>query len=233
MRLSRSSLARMAAVAALAATLATPARANDRPYLLTNNAAAEEDDYAVWSIETWWQRAGAERGFTLAPEYDFDPTNSLELEFTAARGGGRAFELDAKHLFNHIARDGWGWGVDLSWTVARNEAGAWRSEGLMLKLPVSVSLRDGDALLHANIGVQKTSDERREWVGSLAFEHRLPWRTSAFVEVGREDHRTLLHAGVRHWIRRERLAFDLAVQQWRGAEQRNSGIVIGLAWYDL
>ena len=141
---------------------------------------------------------------------------------------------EAKHLFNHIDRDGHGWGVDLSWTLARDVAtGAWRGEGLALKLPMSLSLRGGDALLHLNAGVQKARDERREWIGSIAFEHKLPWRLVAFAEMGREDRQTLLHAGVRHWIRRERLAFDLSVQQLRAGDQRSNGVVIGLAWYDL
>ena len=222
------------AAAALIALLSFAANANDRPFLLTSSAAAEEDDDNVWAIETWWQRAGQDRAFTVAPEYAFNPTNSLQLEFTASRGGGRGLELEAKHLFNHIDRDGYGWGADLSWTAARDiETGTWRSESLALKLPVSLSLRGGDALLHVNAGVQKARDERREWIGSMAFEHKFPWRLSAFVEIGREDRQTLLHAGVRHWIRRERLALDVSVQQLRAGDQRGTGAVIGLNWYDL
>jgi len=44
---------------------------------------------------------------------------------------------------------------------------------------------------------------------------------------------TLLHAGVHHWIRRERFAVDIGVQQLRGGGGKTTGVVIGLAWYDL
>lgn len=200
--------------------------ASDRPFLLTSNAAAEEDDDEVWSVETWWQRAGSQRTFTVAPEYAFNPTTSIQLELSRASGNARTAELEFKHLFNHIGRDGWGWGVDLAVT-------AGHEHGVAVKLPYSLQLRGGDALLHVNAGLQKERGERREWIASVAFEHRLPWRSTGFVEAGREDRQTLWHAGVRHWIRRERLALDFSVQRRRGEEGKAAGVVVGLAWYDL
>ena len=92
---------------------------------------------------------------------------------------------------------------------------------------------DGDALLHVNAGVRKQRDERREWTGSLAFEHKVPWHSSLFVETGREDRQTLWHAGVRHWVRRDKLAIDVGVQQLRGGGEKASGVVVGAAWYDI
>jgi len=216
-----------------AAALPVAVRANDRPFLLTSSAAAEEDDDRVWAIETWWQRVGSQRMFTIAPEYAFDPVNSIQLEVTMGSENARSAELEYKHLFNHIARDGWGWGIDVSLSAARDEGTGWRTQGLSVKLPWSLSLRDGDAMLHVNAGVQKQRDERREWVGSLAFEHKLPWRSSVFVELGREDRQTLRHVGARHWIRRDKLAVDVSVQQLRSPDDKASGVVIGLAWYDL
>ena len=89
-------------------------------------------------------------------------------------------------------------------------------------------------MLHTNAGLRKQRDERREWVASAAFEYKLPWRSSAFVEVGREDRLTLLHAGVRHWrIRREKLSLDFGVQQTRAGGEKARGVVIGIGWYDL
>lgn len=224
-------------VCLLALALLAPlaAQANDRPFLLTSSAAAEEDDDAVWSVETRWQRVGKARSFSVAPEYAFDPTNSLQAEFTVGHGGERELELEARHLFNHIERDGYGWGLGLSWSSGRDgeTGGGWRSQSLSLKLPFSVSFQGGDTLLHLNAGVLKPVGEKREWVASAAVEQRLAWRTSAFAEVGREDHATLLHAGVRHWIQRERLALDVSVLQQRADGQRSGGLVVGLNWYDL
>ena len=231
-------LLRPIAAALCVAAWSSPVHANDRPFLLTSSAAAEEDDDRVWAIETWWQRVGADRSFSIAPEYAFDPTNSIQLELTRAGGsasGGNASsaELEFKHLFNHIARDGWGWGIDLSFAAASVGCGGWKRQGVSAKLPLSLALRDGQAMLHANVGMHKQRDERREWVGSMALEHKLPWRTSAFIELGREDRQTLWHAGARHWIQREKLALDVSVQQRRAGGEKASGVVIGLGWYDL
>ncbi len=209
------------------------AQANDRPFLLTSNAAAEEDDDKVWSVETWWQRAGSQHVFSVAPEYAFDPTTSLQFELSRRSDNANGLELEFKRLFNHIGREGWGWGVDVSLGMASADGTGWKRQGLSVKLPYTLQLRDGEALLHLNAGLQKQRDERREWVASAAFEHKLPWRNSAFVEVGREDRQTLWHAGVRHWIRRDKLALDLSVQQVRGGGDKASGLIIGLAWYDL
>ena len=217
-----------------AAALPAAVQANDRPYLLTSNAAAEEDDDQVWSVETWWQRVGDQRVLSIAPEYAFNPTTSVQLELSRSSGDkSNGLEVELKHLFNHIARDGWGWGLHLSLGMASVGGTAWRAESVALKLPYTLQLRDGDALLHLNAGVSKQREERREWVASAAFEHRLPWRCTAFVELGREDRKTLWHAGVRHWIRRDRLALDFSVQQLRGDGEKASGVVVGLAWYDL
>jgi len=228
-------LALLRPIAAALCVAAWPAvvQANDRPFLLTSSAAAEEDDDRVWAVESWWQRVGAERSFSIAPEYAFDPTNSIQLELTRGSGKTSSAELEFKHLFNHIARDGWGWGIDVSIGAAGVGDGGWKQQGVSAKLPFTLALRDGQAVLHANVGVQKQRDERREWVASLALEHKLPWRTSAFIELGREDRQTLWHAGVRHWIQREKLALDVSVQQWRAGGEKASGVVIGLGWYDL
>jgi hypothetical protein len=221
-------------VAALcAASWPVAVQASDRPFLLTSNAAAEEDDDRVWAVETWWQRVGSQRAFTVAPEYAFNPTTSIQFELSRGSGNAKAMELEFKHLFNHIARDGWGWGIDVSLSASSADGGGWKQQGLTVKLPYSLQLRGGDALLHLNMGLQKQRDARREWVASAAFEHKLPWRSSAFIEVGREDRQTLWHAGVRHWIRRDKLALDFSVQQVRGGGEKSSGVVMGVAWYDL
>ena len=225
-------LALAVAAALCVAAWPTAVRANDRPFLLTSSAAAEEDDDRVWAIESWWQRVGTQRMFTVAPEYAFDPVNSIQLEIARGSDNARSVELELKHLFNHIARDGWGWGIDVSLSATREEGTGWQ-RSLSVKVPWSISMSDGDAMLHVNAGVQKQRDERREWVGSLAFEHKLPWRTSLFVELGREDRQTLRHVGARHWIQRDKLAVDVSLQQLRSGADKASGVVIGLAWYDL
>jgi hypothetical protein len=123
--------------------------------------------------------------------------------------------------------------VHLSLSIGNDNGGSVRQQAAAAKLIGTLPLRDGDASLHANAGKGKERGERREWIGSIAFEHKLPWRSTAFVELGREDRETLLHTGVRHWIKRERLAVDFSVQQLRSGGARENGFVIGIGWYDL
>ena len=228
----------LAGAAFALALAAAPVLAADRPFLLTAAAAAEEDDDNVWAIESWWQRVGTQRTFSVAPEYAFSPTDSIQFEFSRSRdraAGGRShgLEIEFKHLFNRIGRDGWGWGVDIALALGNANRGAWQHQGLAIKLPWTLQLRDGGAALHVNAGLSKARGERREWVGSAAYEHELPGRITGFVEVGREDRQTLLHGGVRHWLKREKLALDFSVQRLRGATGSSSGVLVGINWYDL
>ncbi|CAG1018203.1 hypothetical protein BURC_02946 [Burkholderiaceae bacterium] len=221
------------AAALCLATVPHAVQASDRPFLATSTAAAEDDDDQVWSVETWWQRAGSQHSFHVAPEYAFNPTTSIQLEAARGSDGSQGLELDFKRLFNHIGRDGWGWGMTLSLGAGRTGSSGWRAKELAFKLPWSLNVRDGEAQLHVNAGLLKERGERREWVVSAAFEHKLASRTSAFVELAREDRQTLWHVGARHWIRHEKLALDFSVQHLREGADQASGVVIGLAWHDL
>jgi len=209
----------------------------DRPYLVTNSAAAEEDEEQVWSVENWYRSAGAQRSLTVAPEYAFDPLNSLQVEFrrTLDREGvnGHELEVEYKHLFNHIARDGYGWGVVAALDMVRPQGGPWTRSAVSLALPFSLQVAEGSGLLHLNLGVSKPRDERRVFTGALAAEREVFRRTTLFAEWARDEDGRLLHGGVRYWIKRETLAVDLAWQRVRSDDSRGSGVVLGIAWYDL
>ncbi len=225
-----------ALLALFAALLAPAACADDRPFLATTSAAAEEDDDQVWSIETTWQRLGAARGVSVAVEYAFNPTTSLQLELERDRADGstlRGASLEFKHLFNHIARDGFGWGIDAELLFERAAAQGWRRVGVALTAPLTFQIMQGAALLHVNAGVFKPSGAPREWMRSVAIQGEAWRRTVLFAEAAAQGEQRLLHAGVRWWIQREKLALDVSVQRVREGGQRESGVVLGLAWYDL
>lgn len=220
------------------ALLSFAAHAADRPYIVANSGAAEEDEEQVWSVENWVRQAGRQKSLTIAPEYAFSPDNSLQAEFRRVvdrdNGNGHEIEIEFKHLFNRIAREGWGWGVVLALDMERPEGGPWTHAATSLSLPLTLQLDEASAsLLHLNLGVAKPKEERRVFTGVIAAERELWRRTSLFAEAARDREGRLLHAGVRHWIKRERLAVDLAWQRVRSDEVRGSGIVLGLAWYDL
>ena len=230
-------LRRMALCVAL--VLATPfTLADDRPFLQTSNAVVEDDDEGNWALESWWSRVGSRQVFNLAPEYAFTPFTNLQFKSFASRDRdsgdrSRGIETEFKHLFNHIGRDDFGWGVHVSLAVGRDNDSAVREQSIAAKLIGTLPSLEGDAKLHANAGLAKVRNERREWIGSIAFEHKLPWRTTAFIELGREDRETLVHTGVRHWIRRDKLAVDFSFQQQRASGDKTNGLVIGVGWYDL
>lgn len=222
----------------LSITAPLTAGAADRPYLATSSAAAEEDDDEVLSVETTWQNLGSTRTWSVAPEYAFNPTNSLQLEFTQARDRSagetsQALGLEFKHLFNHIARDGYGWGVSAELEFERAAGQGWRRNGLALTLPFTLRLGEGVALLHLNAGVRKPSEGAREWTRSVALEGQVYKRTTLFAELARLGEQRLAHAGLRHWLRKDRLALDVAVQRTGAGSERETGLVIGLGFYDL
>jgi hypothetical protein len=125
--------ATMAALVCLAAAWNTTVLGNDRPYLATNTAAAEEDDAGVWSVEVVAAQTGSLRSLNVAPEYAFNPTTSMQLELggVRSRDGGESVvvaELEFKHLFNHIARDGYGWSLALALGTARESGASWKRD---------------------------------------------------------------------------------------------------------
>ena len=227
-----------ALVLAAAAICAGPAIAVDRPFLATNSAAAQEDDDKVWSVESWFARVGNVHSTSIAPEYAFNPTTSIQFEYTRARDRAagsteQEFELEFKVLFNHIARDGYGWGI-VPLLIFANESGAgWRYKSLGLTLPYTLELWERDGALHLNVGAQKARDARREFHYSAALERQVFKRTSLFGEFARQGDVTLLHGGVRHWLKKEKFAVDISALRSRAPGSRENGWVLGLAWYDL
>jgi hypothetical protein len=228
----------MGAAALVLGTLSTSARAGDRPFLATSSAAAEEDDDAVWSVQTAWQRRGPLRGGTLALEYAIDPTNSAQVEFSldhdrAAGSTSQAVEFEFKHLFNHIARDGYGLGIVLSAENVRPAGAGWRHGAWSLVLPATWQWGGPRSLLHLNVGVSRSGDGTTERLRSIAIEHEAAKRTTLFVEAAQQGTDRLLHAGLRYWVTRERFAIDVSAQRAVSNGDVRRGAVIGLNWFDL
>lgn len=227
------------ALAALVLAAALPALSADRPYLVTNSAAAEEDEEQVWAVENWYRHTRrGERSLTVAPEYAFDPVNSVQFEFRRVldrdEGHGQEFEVELKHLFTRIERDGLGVGAVLTLDTERRDGeGPLERSASSLFLPVTLPFGEGAGLLHLNAGLTWPRGERMRPIGAIAGEARLLPRTHLFGEWARDSEGALVLAGMRHWIRRERLAVDVAWQRERAEGRRASGVVIGIAWYDL
>lgn len=226
----------LATLAVMATPL--PVLAGDRPFVFTSSAAAEEDDDEVWSVESVFQRAGPQRELSVAAEYAFNPTNSLQAEFSRLRDRavnerGWSAEFEYKHLFNHIARDGYGYGVVAAIECERAQRSDWKMAAWSVTLPLSMQFGADGGLLHVNAGLVKPRDAPREWTASAAVEQEVAKRTVLFAEVARLGEGNLVHGGVRYWAQREKLAVDLSLQRVRSDGVNNYGFVIGLGWYDL
>lgn len=211
-------------------------QANDRPFQVARSAVMEDDE-EVWSIESWLERRGPVRGLSIEPEYTFGGGTSLQMQLSryVDRQGddtGHETEIEFKQIFNPIERDGWGLAFSAALGHERtNEAGSVRTLGL--KLPLSIALGDGGTLLHLDPGLSQASGERRAWTSSMAIEQPFYKRSFAFAEVAHEGTLRFAQVGVRHWVRKERLAIDFAWQQQRGPNGRTAGPILGIGWYDL
>jgi len=216
---------------------------NDRPFQAARTAVMEDDEY-TWSIETWAQRFGRVRGLSFEPEYTFGGGFSIQGELTKLkdRDGhetGHEAEVEFKQVFNNIARDGWG--VALSAAFGRERLGDEDGEGAVrsvaLKLPVSVALGASGALLHLNVGTEKSTGHKRQWGSAIAVEHEVYRRTWLIAEFSRSGEEKFAQVGVRHWLRKEKLAIDFTLQQQRrdddGSGRRASGFILGVGFYDL
>jgi len=218
--------------------LSAHAWAGDRPYLATTTAVAEDDDDNVWAVASNYQQVGENRISVGSVEYAFNPTNSIQFEITHHRDreadtAEQEVEIEFKHLFNHIARDGWGLGLSTSLIFAKPQDEVWRHGGVALTVPFSLSLWEGEGLLHLNAGVMKPADDVEQWRVSAAIERKVAKNTTLFTELARQGEQTTLHGGVRYWVKREKLAIDFSLQRVQGAEQRADGFVIGLNLFDL
>lgn len=233
--------ARALGLLAFAAALfaALPAAAGDRPYLLTWRAVAEEDDDEVWEVEAVVDAGRKLRAASVELEYAFDPLRSVQFE--AARWDNRfgegvsgGVELAFRQLFNHIDRDGWGIGVALAAELARPQGQGWQGGGWELAVPFSLRIDDETrGLMHVNLGIGKQRGEALRWTGAIAGEFEPIRRAVLFGEWARGVEQDLVNGGVRWWVRRERFAVDVSLRRSRVDGQGDTGVVVGLAWYDL
>jgi hypothetical protein len=186
-----------------------------------------EDDEQVWSMESWLERRGTVRGLSIESEYTFSGGFSIQMQLSryVDRHGderGDEAEVEFKKIFNNIERDGWGVAASMALGHERTtEAGSLRTLGL--KLPLSFQLADAGTLLHLDPGLSKASGERRTWTGSMGIEQPIHKRSFLFAELAHEGELRFAQIGVRHRVRKERLALDFSWQQQRSASGRTAG----------
>lgn len=232
------------AAAACLGLLASPTSwANDRPFDVARTAVAEDDDQA-WGFSSWLRTHGGTRSLSIEPEYAFSPENGIQLELSRQidkRGGesGQGAELEFKHLFNQLARDGWAWGVSASLGAQRSADTRRWTPSVTLRWPVSLDVRQlygGDAggpILHLNLGAEKARRQSWEALKAVAAEQAITPRWLVFGEWSQQAESRARQAGVRHWIRKEKWAVDVAWHQRSQSGTREGAWLLGMSWFDL
>jgi hypothetical protein len=189
-------------------------------------------------VQSGYQRQRGASVLSTSAEYAFNPTTSIQFEIARTRDRREQtteheLEIEFKHLFKHIARDGWAWGVSASLQFSKTPEQAWRATGLALSVPYSLTLWDSDGLLHLNAGMLKQVDEKLQWNASAAMERKLAKNTTLFAELARQGAQTLLHGGVRYWVKRDTLALDFSLRRSVEAGQTREGVVLSFSVFDL
>jgi len=227
--------------AAFLCLLPTFALASDRPYLAATNAVADDDDDNVAALETWLEWSRRLREFRFEPEYNFDPRNAVRIELGTKNDRrvepalrSSSVEVEVKHLFTDLARSGFGSGliVGVDWDnrSLERQSSSWAlgAAGLLTLRPTP------DTLVHFNLGAVKETAEgvRTRW--AIAAEHEIVRRTTLFAEAGgTAGEERLVHAGVRHWVKRERFAIDLTFGHRHGEPASTRFVTLGIALQDI
>ena len=221
------------------AALATPAlRADDRPFLRTATAVVEDDDERVFEFSATGLSHRHGDGLSLQGGYSFSPTLSVEGELGLSRdraegSKGREAGLGVWQAWIDPAREGWGLAGKLSaeWDQASDEP---RQRTLRGVVAASLPLSGKQVWLHANAGVEQREGEGRVGIWSLATQGELNRRWALFGEIASSSRRDeLAQFGVRHWIKRDKIALDLALGRERVAQDRRGFVAAGLAFYDI
>lgn len=219
----------LGAVLALASAL--PSWAGDRPFLATSTATSEPDDDNVWAVDTVVQRLGGLNTALVNAEYAFDPLTTVQLTGTRSREQ-QGFSVEFKRLFNNYARDDWGWGISVELGGRKAEGLRWRGGDVAVTLPLSWKLSDA-VVLHGSLGIEKERGQERERVLAAAAEWAFTRQGTLFAELARVGDATQGQLGVRWWLKREKLALDVAAVRSRADGSTERGFVIGLTLQDL
>lgn len=188
-------------------------------------------DAKACQVESWVRSNRGSTEYWALPACNF--TGNLELTL----GGGRTHAhghsqttdqvLQGKTVLRPLQTNGWGLGLAAG-TVGHPQAAAGRD--WYAYAPVSFSLRDDAALVHANIGWLRDGSARRErltW--GLGTEVQLAANTWLIAETfGQNQGRPWHQLGLRHWLVADRVQLDATYGSRNGTGTRERWFSIGL-----
>lgn len=226
----------------LAAAASAPAMAAERPFVLGGTAVQEDDDERVWEAATRLEgRRGGHKALELELEYAFEPSLSVELGWARRLGDDEReteLELGARHVWRDPARHAVGVAFELEVEAQREvedgEREGWRYGGTTLLVPLTRVWESSGLRTHLTLGLQHARDEGTKPLAVLALQQPLTRRLEAFAEWGAVREREgVAHAGMRWWVKREKVALDLSVLRRRDGAERPEAVLLGLSVMDL
>lgn len=164
-------------------------------------------------LETYVQRAGDAREFWATPACNVGGDWELALggawmEDNAGRS--HYARLQAKTVFKPLEAGGWGIGMVLA---DQFRTGSGLDGDLSLNVPLSVSLRDDQVLLHLNAGVVRSQLTRRtDLTWGIGAEFKLDARNALTAEgYGQQRGRPRFQLGFAHALVVDRVQLDFSV----------------------
>ena len=207
--------------------VATPSHAA-RP-MMTDDARIV--DAKACQVESWVTGNHDGNAYSVFPACNF--TGNLELTMggthTVAHGHSQITDqvLQGKTILRPLQPNDWGLGLAVG-TVGHPQADARRD--WYAYVPVSISLRDDAAVMHANIGWLRDGSARRDrltW--GLGTEAQLGARTWLIAEIfGQNQGRPMHHFGLRYWLVADRVQLDVTYGNQNGMPAQARWWSVGL-----
>jgi hypothetical protein len=218
----------------------------DMPFLRLETATVEHDDERNFEVSAQLSRTKDEAQRRVAVEYNISPLSSVEAELSFARARNavereRELGLGYRYVLVDHNRDDWGLALKVAaeWEKSTDQdgTGPWRYAGPTVLAAFILPLADNRIRLHANWGVhhKRATGERQQLWGAGVEADATPTLT-AFAEWGaiRQEDR-LQHAGLRWWIKRDKVAVQLSGSRTRDAASGETfkGVHVGMTFSDL
>ena len=211
------------------AALPGGALADERPFVLGSTAVQEDDDERVWEVAPRLEAGSGRKMLDVELEYAYEPSLSVELEWARRLGEDERETEQPVDAQQRTGRE-----VEAQRDVEQGEREGWGYGSTTFKMPLSRQWEATGTWTHLTLGLQHERDEGTKPLAVIALQQPLSRRLELFGEWGAVREREgVLHAGVRWWVKREKLALDLSVLRRRDGDERPGTVMLGLSVLDL
>lgn len=210
--------------------MATPPASFAARPMITDDARTV--DAKACQVESWVRTNQGSREFWALPACNF--TGNLELTF----GGSRTDDASGMHTANVVLQGKTvfktlqpnGWSVGLVAGAVRHPGDAKRVSEFYSYVPLSVSLRDDQTIVHLNLGaVHNTISSATRSTAGIGTETAIAERTWLIAEVFKQaDGHAYYQGGVRYWIVPNRVQIDATYGNRFGPDANQRWFSIGL-----